>query len=585
MIFQAQKIENLLAALLAFLPVLFIGATVGWGPNHSTYLVAGLHLAHPELWHNDWWVNQTFHYDIVFSYLVWGLEKAGILKAGLALANIAAIFAGFYCLFLIIRSRAPDRALAIFAATVFAFVFGFEGRGVATSTLFLDTFQPSSLGTLGYLLGFYFFIRGRFGLSGVSLAAFGLFQANFLILAFPVFGLAHLFSREPGLGRRLFKQMVPLTVGLALLLPSILATVDLAAPREITERALNIIFRIRSPFHYDFSTFGAEFISFFGWVLLAVTAIRLTKNSRPAARRENVLYASMALVLFAAVVEALTVGSNLAARFYFWRLVPFVSLLSFAFCFEALFTERSAGGLPARSGYVTWANYSLGATMVLGLEFILKIGAGRYRFWIFWVTGLWIVAGLGLKMLSRRFGWKVVETPAFRGVVLALAVAVPLTHTLTEGLRPFDRCRFVYLDAGCHTDEEELYRAAEHLTPADAIFVTPPYLVVFRLFAERSVVASWNEVPFSPRQTIEWFERMKDSFGMKEIKTRKEVEAAYHNQSFENLLLLQKKYGVQYVVFRKSRAVNPETRRRLGPPLYENGGFLMFALGNPGPAP
>ena len=103
MTLSLKTLEPYLAILVAALPVLVIGATFGWGLNHSTYLVEGIKIAHPEIWQNDWWVNETTHYHFLFSYLVYGLEKLAILKPALVVANILVIFASFYLIYRIIR--------------------------------------------------------------------------------------------------------------------------------------------------------------------------------------------------------------------------------------------------------------------------------------------------------------------------------------------------------------------------------------------------------------------------------------------------------------------------------------------------
>ena len=159
-----------------------------------------------------------------------------------------------------------------------------------------------------------------------------------------------------------------------------------------------------------------------------------------------------------------------------------------------------------------------------------------------------------------------------------------LTYGLASLMIPFqmtglfDTCRFSYLADNCHYAEESLYKNVRTITGNNSIFITPPNLVRFRLFTHRAVVASWDEVPFTPQETLEWYRRMSDIVGVEQISSWQEVNSFYQTQTVDNLIKLREKYGVDYAVFRNDGSFNPVVLETFGPPVYKNKVFFLFSL-------
>ncbi len=570
--------ERSLAILLAFLPVLSIGASYGWGDNHSTYLIEGLKMAHPEMWLNDWWVNETIHYHTFFSYFVSLLETAGILTPAIALANVLVVFGSFYLVYLIIREAIRDNALQTFAAVILLFVFLHATKSVALTFFFIDSFQPSSFGVLGYLLGMYFFIRGRYLYSGLSVGIFSLFHANFLLLAFPLFGLAQLLIREDDFIKRCLGQFTPLVVSFLLLLPSIVSTLDPSVPKEFTVEALNIIFTIRSPWHYDFSFFWTQFIPFFGWLLLGTAALYFCLRETVVSGRFASLFWALVLIMVAAFIEAWLVGSDFFARLFIWRLAPFALLFSMILLIAAVFASTWLEKSNALASRLFFALFILGGLAVIVAEASLAMNFPEERAYVYAYMPVvllifWVINFFRMQMKKPFSPGK-----GFNAARVVLVLAIPLGLVLFQGPPVFDPCRFTYLDKPCHANENDLFRNVRNLTDENALFITPPDLVVFRLFTRRAVVASWNEVPFTPNETLEWYQRMSDIVGLEKITTWREVKNAYQNQAAANLIRLRQKYRVNFAVFRKEAPFNQEIRETFGPPVFENEEFYLFSL-------
>jgi len=579
MTLSLKTLEPYLAILVAALPVLVIGATFGWGLNHSTYLVEGIKIAHPEIWQNDWWVNETTHYHFLFSYLVYGLEKLVILKPALVVANILVIFASFYLIYRIIREVYGPRALEIFVVFVLLFAVIHKTQSVAQTFFFIDSLQPSSFGALGFLLGMFYFIRGRYFSSGLSVAILSLFHANFLILAFPLFGLAHIFVREKRLVKRLFWQLGPLLLGFLFLLPSILSTVDLTAPKEVVDDALNIIFKIRSPWHYDFSYFKGEFVFLFGWLLMGVGALYFGWKKNLILGRFSALFWAMVLIILVAFMEGLWIKSDFMARLFIWRLAPFVLMFAMIIFISAVFEDRWPEKISPTANRWFFASFFMGSMAVILVETSKLINLhGNYPL-VFAYLPLVLIVFWFLNFFQSSLK-KRPDSPSgklkFSRGLLTYGLASFMIPFQMTGL--FDTCRFSYLADNCHSAEESLYKNVRTITGNNSIFITPPNLVRFRLFTHRAVVASWDEVPFTPQETLEWYRRMSDIVGVEQISSWQGVNSFYQTQTVDNLIKLREKYGVDYAVFRNEGSFNPAVLETFGPPVYKNKVFFLFSL-------
>ncbi len=277
------------AALAALLFGLGFGLNFGVS-NENTYLLGGLRLLHPEMLAHDWLATQTTPYHRLFAYPVAALlylDASGWLFAAV---NVILLTVGAVVVFKLIESviAAPARSPVAgepplvpsaqplaFAKPLLALVLvllvnlATHSLSVADSTLYTLAFEPATLGVTGFLLGMYLFARERYLLSGAAVAAGGVFHANYLILSFPVFLLAHLVLRRRGVLRPLLRQFAVPVVALAALLP-IIIPIALHPGSSGTD----ILLSIRSPHHYRPLTFRDEFVPLLGWILLFGAGLR-----------------------------------------------------------------------------------------------------------------------------------------------------------------------------------------------------------------------------------------------------------------------------------------------------------------------
>src|SRR5262245_35055758 len=156
--------------------------------NQATYLLDPLHRAQPELFHHDWLVGETPSYHPVFGWLAqWlyivdpgGTTAVLITHVIITLATYAALF------WLVMMIAGGWRAFVVVAS----FITLTRGLSMGGSYLLVGYLQPSSVATLGWVIAIAAFVRGRFVVCGVAIAAAGALHVNFLVLGLGLFGLA-----------------------------------------------------------------------------------------------------------------------------------------------------------------------------------------------------------------------------------------------------------------------------------------------------------------------------------------------------------------------------------------------------------
>lgn len=516
---QQSKLTLIIALLLSSLPVFIIGSNYGWAVNHSTYLLPGLQMAHPELWSTDWWLNNTTHYHFFFSYLVYAFETIGITGYAFFILNILTITFSYFVIFKIIEEIWPARSLAIFSLVVLVSGIIRESTSIAITFLHISGFQPSSLPTLGFFIAMLLFMRKKYIGAGVCLGVFNLFHANFAILTIPFFGIAHLCLGKQELFKRLIQQFVPQIILFIPLLPVVLNTVDLNTTAAMQKEALDILFN-RFAFHYDFDYFSQSIPGFGGVLLLAISMyLYLYSDNKDNIKFQqfSALFVALLAIFLFAFYEALLFKSQFINRFFLWRFCPFLEVF--------MYILISCASI--KIGVVTFKEKIKGNIRIGEKGFCLSVAL-------------------------------IVSTIASIGVV-----------------NYYKACKFYVNNDACHSDTANFFRFIREETPTDAIFLVSPDFLTFRLFAERSIVASSVEVPLTPSQTIEWLKRIQNMTGRQVILTWKGLEQLYNMQSYENLEQLKKLYKIDYIVFSKN-GEKGDGFHSLSNPVYEDDFFLIF---------
>ncbi len=121
----------------------------------------------------------------------------------------------------------------------------------------------------------------------------------------------------------------------------------------------------------------------------------------------------------------------------------------------------------------------------------------------------------------------------------------------------------------------EIAKYARDNIHEDAVFITPPWLGIFRLIARRAIVVDYKAFPLSVDWAmVEWKERLSDCYG--EVKgvgfaAGDEMDKQYRKITKDRLMFIAKKYGATYAVLYKETSVE-------FPVIFENNVYKIVEI-------
>jgi hypothetical protein len=512
--------------------------------NQLTYFIAPLARIHPELYRNDWFASTTtYHrwFSISASWL-FRVDDTGAL--GCAIAHVALMTALLAGVFATVTGVTKRSAFAVFAI-VGAWLTINGDRSVAGSYLWSGYLQPSLLATVGWVVALAAYVRGRAGVTGVALAAGGLFHANFLVLGIGMFALAELVATGGRPARRLIWLLVPQLVVLAVLAPDLWTSSRGADP----DLALWILERFHAPGHYDPYAVAHTLVYLVRWVLLALVVAPLAE-SEAAGRLVSWCWIAAAICVVAVPVLMVPALAGLT-RLYVWRLAPFAQLAAMIVIAIAVIAtiedptrwreqprSRRYAAVALAGWVVGSAAYEVGAVggwapaaCVGGIVLAIVVpNASR------WLPMLVAVASLAIVLYPR---WDAVAHPR-------IAVAAASFET------------------------DDLYEWARTTTPVDAVFLTPPSLSGFRLLARRAIVVDLKSPPLVPDELVEWYRRLCRVVDEPDLRDAAETDRLWRAASKAVLLARAKELGADYLVLDR-RAETTDT-------VYASSKFAVYRV-------
>ncbi len=536
--------------------------------NQVVYNLGALHLLHPELFHNDWFVSQTTSYHPTFEYfsalLLWfNPDGWGFAIATTVFVTVFGLLTYGLCRLLAGKQALPGFLLLLSLA------FTVRLRGVGTSYIIDYILQPSSLGSVAFIGAMVAFVGQRWFTSGVLLAIGGLFHANYLILGGIVFGVAHLMLGGDGLVRRGVRQLAVPSLALLVFVPTILKT----AGGADVQVARDILFQVRSPHHFRPASYEIHFLPFIGWHLIGIGAAMGNSLVRGPWRNLVGLAAALAFTVWLGTAGATYFDSSFAAQLFAQRLAPHLDLL-----FQAMWAIATVGLVISPGRIKDYSLLSLCLT-ISGLCCMLMY-AGNHRVeglpklllltvalilsaqLIYWASQ---ARFLGVKLrtaISNRW-----ETVAHGALLLMLGGLVVISAHQDLGMI---RARSTLL-AGRNPSEEALYAWVREHTEVDAIFLTPPRIEGMRFHMQRAIVVDWKAVPIVPNELIEWHSRLNDVTGRK-VRSGRDL-GGYDSLSQARLESLTRKYRLSYAVIARG-----QLRGLKGKPVYQNSRFAVLKL-------
>ena len=537
--------------------------------NQVVYFLKSLALTDSSLLKADWFTNHTTQYHRVFIYfgaLLLKLNKAGW---AVALGQSLMVLVGTLAMYRIAK-RVAGAALGVAAfLLLLSMLFITRTSSVGSSYLFDQILQPSTLGALGSILGTLFFVEERWFESGVCLAVGGAFHANYLVLAYPIFGLAHLALGFEGLQRRLIAQFAPLLVVTVALSPLLLA----ASHTKASPEAQEILFRVRSPHHYSPARFERNFMPFAAWQLLGIGSGWLLHRT-PTGRRLGAVLCGLLVTIWAGTILTTLYDVPKVTQIFVWRFAPNADLLCQILVACAL---AQALAKPAITRLYPGAAIGLmcAGLGVFGLFFHGKETAPlpNLLLVLFGVAAAARALDLGLDVL-RRFVPKKASLVTQTKRILAFSPlalgAYQVYRVAPDNLRQArERSTLLREETGSTAD---LYRWLRQSSPKDAVYLTPPDLEGARYLGQRAIVVDWKAVPLIPTELLGWYERLCDVTG-REVRSSHDL-GGYGSLDQERLALIARKYHADYVVLRGGG----ERRFAELPVMYKNGAYSVLKI-------
>jgi hypothetical protein len=437
-------------------------------------------------------------------------------------------------------------------------------KSVGGSYIFSSILEPSSFGSVFSLIGFLFFLHGRFFISGASIAVAGYMHTNFLLLGFIYLGIAHVFLGFEGLTKRVSVQFLPMIFPLAIDLPFLLNLVS----SENGEKATYIFQFIRSPHHYVPNYYLVDFILFAGWLILGLTSLQLIVIEKNLRRRLVGLYGSLIGMIVVSTLLTTIVFIPMASKLFVWRMAPFNVMLS-----QILFVTAIAGRAfsdkrePAGHCVVEVLCLLSGYLFIL-LWYLHKYGLTSSKTLLFGGIAL----GCGVLFVRKSISAKINPVCLSKNAVNAACIGM-LSLVIAYEFNSSFYGHSTLLNGHPGKSESELYRWVKTTEPS-AIFLTPPRLENFRLHGERAIIADWKSTPVDPHGLLEWYKRIQDITGLMDITSVKEVNEAYLHVNIERIIFLKRKYGIDYAVLYKDKN---ELRSNLAE-VFRNEEFVVISL-------
>jgi len=499
--------------------------------NQLTYFIAPLARAHPELYRNDWFAGTTAYHRLFSIAASWLFSVDDRGAVGCAIVHTVVMTLLIAAVFVTVTGVTKRSGFAVFAI-VAAWLTINGDRSVAGSYLWSGYLQPSLLATAGWVIALAAFVRGRMLVTGIALAAGGLFHANFLVLGIGMFALAELVSSgKPTL--RLVWLLAPQLIALAILAPDLVTSARGGDPAL----ALWILERFHAPGHYHAFTVAHTLPLLIRWVALALVVAPLAESD--AARRlVGWCWIAAAICVLAVPVLMIPALGGLT-RLYVWRLAPFAQLTAMiVIAIAAIATIEDPTRWRELPRWRLFAALALAGWTVIGAS--CDVGA----------IGGWAPAvcagGIALAILAPNLS---------RWLPILVAVA-SLAIVLRTRWQTIAHPHVGVASAGFETDD--LYDWARTTTPVDAVFLTPPSLSGFRLMARRAIIVDLKSPPLVPDELVEWYRRLCVVTGEPHLHDVPQANRLWQTTPKDVLLARAKQLGADYLVLDR-RAESTDT--------------------------
>jgi hypothetical protein len=591
--------------------LLFLGAGfalangLGYGSgNQWQYLLHGRHAADPTFLANDW-LTLTRAHHAAFHACLGVLGRFAALDVALGLANALAALIYAVCIYAI-AGRFYRNPILVTAIVLLLIVFSPQSA-IGQSKNVHNYFEPSTIGAIGLLAAFVLVAAGRYWGAAVCILVASVFHLNYMIWAGLIFGAVVVLNwRQLGL-RNSVLLLLPVAIAAVYQAPFFLAS---QAPdqRAAYHDAARILHDLYMPAQSRPRTWGWEPFFRFASILAAGG---LAWFAVPAERRPGQVVLTMigavAAIVGVGIFFTLVVPIDAVALLFPYRLAPLLILASWIATAGALVTTATTTrlsllktvGLWCALGVLIYAGGLNGtyALAMIGVALTILL-AGRMVQEVRLPGYCAIALGVGLLALlalggAGNAGLICAGIFVIAASICAVAPSASCIRTLSPMIGSAGRAalpllvgvllmhlgavRKDFLGPPPPADERLLYDWCRTRTGRSDVFVIPPQLAGFRLGAERAIVVDARCIPVLPRDTMEWYRRLKDECGA-DFDSLGQTEVEFASLTADRARLLADAYGAEYLVTRNGRH-----RGDLGdlPRLYANPAFSVYHIAPP----
>jgi hypothetical protein len=562
------RTEDWLApALLVPFVVFQLGYIYG-GPNYTLLYPWILRRLDSTLLAHDWFANTIPHHPNFVFFFAW-IGRLAPLPA--------AIFA-FYLLTLFLFLYVTNRFAAvlfddrrIFYVALFLFLrWGTEGLG--GNGLWGEYLLPHNAAVPLCLLAFYMASPAAAPPKPVA-AALAAAAATWIhiqlgALTMLVLGLGMLFClRREGLRQALAAGGAYIAVVAPTLIRQWRLYVSAPSPLSPKEfLALHAV--LRQPHHLIPSSWPiADYCRFFLVIGIAALAVR----RRDKADRTILTWCGIILALcVAGYVFVETIPVKLIIKMQLFRMTVFVKFFAVLYLARFLVKTLEEGRWPQKACALAILAIQNFAAIAVCAALIPALRQQRK-----WVWGLCLLAAGGAAGIAMVVATSPNIAGPWRGFAVAprgvwvgvatLAVLAWIARqnihwlpasllVLAAALRIITGLPFYGFSGPPNDSWRQFCRQVRTATPRDAVFITPPFLSGFQMFAARAEVADFKCTPSIETDLVEWKRRMNDLAGTPDLRCSGWPQCAaalfngYSRLDERGFLGLAQKYGAQYVV-------------------------------------
>lgn len=517
--------------------------------NHAVYLLAALRVNEPSILANDWWVNSTLQYHVLFTRLCALLMRWNVIQPAFLISYLALAVLLHVAWRNIARALGASDGAYLFSVVLYYLLAG--GLGLGVYRFLQDAcFLPSNVSNVALLWAIFFYMTGRLGAAGLCVGIAGAFHLNYALVGIGAYGALAACALACGgisvLRHRAAWIGAALAVGLSCIaivpaLPTILRRNEGGLPLS---EFVDLYVRLRHPHHYDPASWhGALWLSF----LLPLPAFYfLCRHGAQADAKRRVAHIfllCLALLLIAGIGAGIWIFSPALVQMSLWRFSIYPKLLS---CIAL--------------AWVIWDG-PRSARIAISILMTLSFCA-----WLMWgLSGLTKVISPDL-VAANYIGIAVFQLIAmFAGCVARVrmpshAAAIGMFCALLGSIAIYWQWDHLGLKfPGLEGDDAAYLSAvdwARQHTPRDAVFLVPPDEESFRLRGRRAIVVNFKNVPQLSAELPAWRDRLGDVLGMDDLRTLArpmprtlaDLRERYTKQSGEHLLNVARKYDARYLL-------------------------------------